>query len=190
MFNVIYMKSFIRLVVIFFALVNSSVLCAAQSLNSSPVGYWLIKTAQGNHDRSIVRLEKDKSGRMNGYLVATFYVEGRPWSNSSRCVKCSYGFEGVPLRNMEIITGLTASGHDWNSVWSGGMVYNADTDKMYKLKVEQVDGGKRLKITGCLKTIHLCKASYWHRVSSKDLSTYLDKAKSDKQKYTHSVDRS
>ena len=157
----------------------------------TPEGFWLIQTAVGGHDRSIVELRKDASGHINGYLVATFFVEGRPWSTSDKCVKCSYGFEGKSLENMEIITSLKKSGNDWDSLWSGGTVYNADTDKQYNLKVKQVDAGNRLQITGCMMSFGIpCKSSHWYRVDEHQLHSYLEKAKLDKKQHTRSIDRS
>jgi len=56
-----------------------------QKVYPSPEGYWLIKTKDDKHDRSVIRISL-VNGQLQATFVALFYVEGRSWAPT--CIDC------------------------------------------------------------------------------------------------------
>lgn len=155
-----------------------------QKVYSSPVGFWLVHSNNNGSPRSVIEI-KLIDGKLQGYFDTILYVKGKPWA--STCVGCRSPYTGKKLIGMHFMEGLSPKGKTihWDTVWGPGTVFNADTNKIYSIKLQQVDQGRRLKMVGCLPNAGLfCRTSYWTRITSKkQLNSYRARGAKDLKTY-------
>src|SRR3546814_16375839 len=70
-----------------------------------------------------------------------------------------------PVKGMTILWGLEQDGDEWN----GGTVLDPAKGKTYKSKVELLEGGQKLGMSGCIAFI--CRRSEERRVGTECVST-------------------
>ena len=58
---------------------------------------------------------------------------------------------------MEIIRGMEPDG----DAYAGGTILKPDEGKIYKSKMQLIDGGSKLEVSGCIAFI--CKSQFWLR---------------------------
>lgn len=156
----------------------------SQKVYPSPVGFWLIKANDNGAPRSVIEI-KLIGGQLQGYFDTIFYVKGKPWA--ATCVQCMGKFKDQKLIGMHFMEGLAPKGKKshWDTVWGAGRVFNADSNKIYSIKLQQVDQGRRLKMVGCIPgTAIFCRTSYWTRITSKkQLNSYRARGAKDLKTY-------
>ncbi len=150
----------------------------------SPVGFWLIQAHDTGDPRSVIDI-KLIDGKLQGYFDTILYVKGKPWA--STCVDCMIPYTGKKLIGMHFMEGLSpkAKPIHWDTVWGPGRVFNADANKIYSIKLQQVDQGRRMKMVGCVEGFSLlCRTSYWTRITSKkQLNSYRARGAKDLKTY-------
>jgi uncharacterized protein (DUF2147 family) len=125
------------------------------ALASDPaVGRW--KTIDGDTGRpkSIVEITQTPSGSLSGRIVELI----NPSRPNPTCDKCSDDRKDRPIIGMEIIRGMKIDG---GGRYSGGTILKPDEGKVYKSKMELVEGGAKLEVSGCVAFI--CKSQVWER---------------------------
>src|SRR5690606_41679334 len=73
------------------------------------------------------------------------------------CYECRDDRKGQPITGMEIIRGMKSKGDGY----AGGTILKPDEGKVYKSKMELIEGGSKLKVSGCVAFI--CKSQVWIR---------------------------
>ena len=120
----------------------------------TPVGTWRsIDDATGQAKAQIVISER--GGTLNGRIEKLLRKGADP---AAVCDKCSDDRKDQPITGMEIIRGMKASG---GGKYAGGTILKPDEGKVYKSKMELVEGGKKLEVSGCIAFI--CKSQTWLR---------------------------
>ena len=118
------------------------------------VGRWKTIDDETGKAKSIVEITQAPSGTVSGHIVELF----NPSKPNPTCDKCSDDRKDQPITGMEIIRGMKASG---SGKYAGGTILKPDEGKVYKSKMELVEGGKKLEVSGCIAFI--CKSQTWLR---------------------------
>ena len=74
------------------------------------------------------------------------------------CVKCSGNNKDKPIKGMVILWGLKPNGV---GRWSGGHVLDPENGKTYKAKLDLLDDGRKLGMSGCFA--FFCRQQVWVR---------------------------
>jgi len=120
----------------------------------SVVGHWKTIDGDTGKPKSIVEITQAADGTLSGHIVELL----NPSKPNPVCDKCSDDRKGKPITGMEIIRGMKASG---DGKYAGGTILKPDEGKVYKSKMELVEGGRKLEVSGCIA--FLCKSQTWLR---------------------------
>ena len=138
---------------LFVAMLVLSGAASAQSATSA-VGRWKTIDSETGKPKSIVEITQAPNGALSGHIVELL----NPSKPNPVCDKCSDDRKNKPITGMEIIRGMKASG---SGKYAGGTILKPDEGKVYKSKMELVEGGKKLEVSGCIAFI--CKSQTWLR---------------------------
>ena len=126
-----------------------------QANNASAEGRWRQIDPDTGRAKSIVEISRTGNGALNGRIVELL----NPSRPNPTCDKCSDDRKNKPITGMEIIRGMRADGAN---KWSGGSILKPDEGKVYKSKMELIEGGRKLQVSGCIAFI--CKSQVWERM--------------------------
>ena len=122
---------------------------------SAPEGRWKTIDDETGKVKSIVEISKAANGTLQGKVVEVLSSDRGP---NPTCDKCKGANKGKPIKGMTILWGLEADG---DGEWSGGTVLDPAKGKTYKSKLELLEGGKKLGMSGCIAFI--CRQQVWVR---------------------------
>lgn len=126
----------------------------AQS-QASAIGRWKTIDDATGKAKGVVEIYQAKDGRLAGKVVEV--LDTRHGANPV-CDKCKGANHGKPIKGMVTLWGLAAAGRGH---WSGGRVLDPENGKDYKAKLELLDGGRKLGMSGCVT--FLCRQQVWVR---------------------------
>ena len=132
----------------------SLTLSVTASAADSAVGRWKTIDDDTGKPKSIVEITQAANGSVSGRIVELI----NPSKPNPSCDKCSDDRKDQPITGMEIIRGMKAQG---GGKYAGGTILKPDEGKVYKSKMELVEGGKKLEVSGCIAFI--CKSQTWLR---------------------------
>ena len=121
----------------------------------SPVGRWKTIDDATGKVKSVVEIQQSRDGSFAGRVVEILDTKDGP---NPACDKCKGKLKDKPIKGMTILWGLKADGKD---KWSGGHVLDPENGKTYKSKLELLDGGSKLGMSGCIAFI--CRQQVWVR---------------------------
>lgn len=121
---------------------------------SSPEGRWKTIDDETGKVKSIVEISKAANGTLQGKVVEVLSSDRGP---NPTCDKCKGANKGKPVKGMTILWGLKPDGDEW----SGGTVLDPAKGKTYKSKLELLEGGSKLGMSGCIAFI--CRQQVWVR---------------------------
>ena len=124
------------------------------SASDAVVGRWKTIDSDTGKPKSIVEITQAPNGTISGHIVELL----NPSKPNPLCDKCKDDRKNKPITGMEIIRGMKADG---GGTYSGGTVLKPDEGKVYKSKMELVEGGKKLEVSGCIA--FLCRSQTWLR---------------------------
>jgi uncharacterized protein (DUF2147 family) len=130
------------------------VLAMVASAQSSPTGRWKTIDDETGKVKSIVEITQAANGTLQGTVVEVLQSDRGP---NPTCDKCKGANKDKPVKGMTILWGLKKDGDEW----SGGTVLDPAKGKTYKSKVELLEGGKKLGMSGCIAFI--CRQQVWVR---------------------------
>jgi len=125
------------------------------ALAADAVGRWRTIDDETGAAKSVVEIERSADGVYSGKIVELF----NPSSPDPRCDKCSDERKGQRIIGMEIIRGMRANSAD---AYSGGTILKPDEGKVYRSKMELIENGARLKVSGCV--LFICRSQTWERI--------------------------
>ena len=117
------------------------------------VGRWKTIDGDTGQAKSIVEISQNADGSLSGRIVELL----NPSRPNPTCDKCKDDRKNKPITGMEIIRGMRRDGEDY----AGGTILKPDEGKVYKSKMELIEGGSKLEVSGCVAFI--CKAQVWLR---------------------------
>lgn len=127
----------------------------AAAAQDSAVGRWKTIDDETGKAKSIVEITAGNGGALNGRITEILHSDRGP---NPVCDKCKDDRKNKPIKGMEIIRGMKADGA---GKWAGGTILKPDEGKTYKSKMQLLDGGKKLEVSGCIAFI--CKSQTWLR---------------------------
>ena len=126
------------------------------AMESSPVGMWKTLDDKTGEARSVIKVWTEK-GELSGQITKLFR---KPDKNPNPlCDKCTGENKDKPVIGMTIMWGLKQDGDEWN----GGQILDPDDGKIYKCKVEVVEGGKKLEVRGFIGFALIGRTQTWVR---------------------------
>ena len=132
----------------------SALLLSASALAADPaVGRWKTIDDDTGQAKSIVEITQNANGTLSGRIVELL----NPSRPNPTCDKCKDDRKNKPITGMEIIRGMRRDGEDY----AGGTILKPDEGKVYKSKMELIEGGSKLEVSGCVAFI--CKSQVWLR---------------------------
>ena len=126
----------------------------ASAQTTGATGRWKTIDDETGKAKSIVEITQAANGTLTGRIVELI----DPSRPNPTCDECRDDRKGKPITGMEIIRGMKADG----AAWSGGTILKPDEGKVYKSKMELVENGAKLKVSGCVAFI--CKSQLWERI--------------------------
>ena len=128
-------------------------LCLPALAADPAVGRWKTIDDETGQAKSIVEITQGANGTLSGRIVELL----NPSKPNPACDKCKDDRKGKPITGMEIIRGMKRSG----DAYAGGTILKPDEGKVYKSKMELIEGGSKLEVSGCVAFI--CKSQVWQR---------------------------
>ena len=116
-------------------------------------GRWKTIDGDTGQAKSIVEISQNADGSLSGRIVELL----NPSRPNPTCDKCKDDRKNKPITGMEIIRGMRRDGEDY----AGGTILKPDEGKVYKSKMELIEGGSKLEVSGCVAFI--CKSQVWLR---------------------------
>lgn len=122
----------------------------------SPVGIWTTVDDSTGKPKSLIRIA-ERNGELYGSIVKLI---DPPGGNANPvCDKCSGSLQNKPVVGMTIMRGLRRDGDEWN----GGTILDPESGNTYKVYLEVLEGGKKLKVRGYVGISLLGRTQYWRR---------------------------
>ena len=136
------------------AVVLMAILPVSAMAADSVVGHWKTIDSETGKPKSIVEISQAADGTVSGRIVELL----NPSKPNPTCDKCGDDRKDKPIAGMEIIRGMRAQG---GGRYTGGTILKPDEGKVYRSKMELVEGGQKLEVSGCVA--FLCKSQTWLR---------------------------
>ena len=116
----------------------------AAGAQDSAVGRWKTIDDATGKPKSVVEITQARDGRLSGKVVEILDLKDGP---DPACKECRGANHGKPIKGLTILWGLKPAG---NGKWDGGRVLDPENGKDYKAKLELLDGGRKLGMSGCI----------------------------------------
>jgi uncharacterized protein (DUF2147 family) len=145
-------------------LVKASLLAAALAMSSaaawaddaSPVGLWKNIDDVSGKPKALIRIT-ESNGVLQGKLEKLFRAPEQ--DQNPVCDKCEGVNKDKPILGLMFMWGLKKDGDEYN----GGEILDPDNGKVYRSKMQLVDGGKKLKVRGYIGMPMLGRSQTWLR---------------------------
>ena len=118
-------------------------------------GRWMTVDDATGKAKGIVEIFQARDGTYAGRVVE---VLDTGHGENPLCVKCSGANKDKPILGMVTLWGLKPDGVGH---WSGGRVLDPENGKTYKSKLDLLDGGRKLGMSGCVG--FFCRQQVWVR---------------------------
>ncbi|HEY1804178.1 MAG TPA: DUF2147 domain-containing protein [Terracidiphilus sp.] len=146
---------------VFIAFVEASSPACAQSVSArnpglpSPVGRWKTVDDASGKVKSIVQI-REQNGKLFGTIEQLF----DPPVPHPTCYLCSGDLKDRPLVGLQVLWDFAPDGNQW----SGGLVLDPETGKIYRASFSLEDGGTKLRLRGYIGIQLLGRTEHWIRV--------------------------
>ncbi len=128
------------------------------SAQNSPVGVWKTIDDKTKTEKAQIRITESGgvfSGKIEKLLAADAKQDGV-------CDKCSDDRKDKPMIGLEVIRGVKRA--EAENTWEGGTILDAAEGKVYKVRMQSADGGKKLEVRGYVGMPMLGRTQTWIRV--------------------------
>ena len=116
-------------------------------------GRWKTIDSDTGKPKSIVEITRAANGTLSGRIIELL----NPSKPNPVCDKCKDDRKNKPIKGMEIIRAMKKDG----AAYSGGTILRPADGKVFKSKMQLIEGGKKLEVSGCVAFI--CKEQIWVR---------------------------
>ncbi len=141
------------------SLIASMLILAAGSVfaQATPVGAWKTIDDKTKTEKAIVRIT-EAGGVLSGKIEKLLAPDAK---HDGVCDKCEDDRKGKPIVGMEILRGVKKGSED--GVWDGGTILDSAEGKIYKVRLQPVDGGKKMEVRGYVGLPLLGRTQTWIR---------------------------
>jgi uncharacterized protein (DUF2147 family) len=122
----------------------------------SPVGLWKNMDDVTGKPKALIRITENK-GELRGQIEKVFLAAGD--NPNPRCDKCQGANKDQPVLGMVFMSGLRKSGDEY----SGGEILDPDSGKVYRSKLQVLDGGKKINVRGYVGVPMFGRSQTWVR---------------------------
>lgn len=135
-----------------------AVACAGACAQATPVGVWKTIDDKTKTERAQIRIT-EAGGVYTAKIEKLLAADAKP---DSVCDKCSDDRKDKPIVGMEIMRGVKRGEGD--NTWDGGTILDAAEGKVYKVRLQTADGGKKLEVRGYIGMPMLGRTQTWIRL--------------------------
>ena len=128
------------------------------SAQTTPVGVWKTIDDKTKTEKAQIRIT-EAGGVYSAKIEKLLAADAKP---DSVCDKCSDDRKDKPIVGMEIMRGVKRS--DSDNTWDGGTILDAAEGKVYKVRLQTADGGKKLEVRGYIGMPMMGRTQTWIRV--------------------------
>jgi uncharacterized protein (DUF2147 family) len=124
----------------------------------SPVGLWKTIDDKTKAEQALVRISESAgvlSGRVERFLAADI-------DPGSVCEQCRDDRKGRPILGLEIIRDVKRA--STSGRWDGGTILDSEEGKIYRVRLEPIEGGQRLEVRGYIGMSLFGRTQTWVRV--------------------------
>jgi uncharacterized protein (DUF2147 family) len=125
---------------------------------ATPVGVWKTIDDKTKSERAQVRIS-ETGGVFTGRIEKLLAADAKP---DAKCDKCEDDRKDKPVVGLEIIRGVKKA--DAENTWEGGTILDAGEGKVYKVRLQTADGGKKLEVRGYVGAPMFGRTQTWIRV--------------------------
>jgi uncharacterized protein (DUF2147 family) len=125
---------------------------------ATPVGLWKTIDDKTKSERALVRIS-EAGGVFTGRIEKLLAADAVP---GAKCDKCDGDRKDQPMLGLEIVRAVKKS--DSDNLWDGGTILDAAEGKVYKVRLQPADGGKKLEVRGYVGMPMLGRTQTWIRV--------------------------
>lgn len=133
-------------------------LAAGAHAETTPVGLWKTLDDDSHQEKSLVRI-KEEGGVLSGRIEKLLDPADPP---DARCDKCSDERKNQPVVGLTILRGVKRNA-DHPERWDGGDILDPDNGKVYRVRLEPQDQGRKLEVRGYIGTPLLGRSQTWVR---------------------------
>ena len=123
---------------------------------ATPVGTWQTIDDQTGKPKALIRIT-EANGELRGRIEHLFRAPNE--EQNPKCDKCEGELKDKPIVGMTILSGMKPDGDEFN----GGRILDPGNGKVYKSKMELVDGGRKLSVRGYIGMPLLGRTQTWVR---------------------------
>jgi uncharacterized protein (DUF2147 family) len=124
----------------------------------TPVGVWKTIDDKTKTEKAQIRIT-EAGGVYSARIEKLLASDAKP---DSVCDKCSDDRKDKPIVGMEIMRGVKRG--DGDNTWDGGTILDAAEGKVYKVRLQTADGGKKLEVRGYIGMPMMGRTQTWIRV--------------------------
>ena len=128
------------------------------SAQNTPVGVWKTVDDKTKTEKAQIRIT-EAGGVYSAKIEKLLAADAKP---DSVCDKCGDDRKDKPIVGMEIMRGVKRS--DSENTWDGGTILDAAEGKVYKVRLQTADGGKKLEVRGYVGMPMMGRTQTWIRV--------------------------
>lgn len=121
---------------------------------TSAVGNWVTIDDKTGKPKSIVKITQ-VGEELRGSIVKLM----DPTKQNAICDECKGTNKGKPIKGMIMMWALKPAG----AGWAGGRILDPSDGKIYKAKMNLIDGGKKLNVRGFIGFSLLGRTQTWNR---------------------------
>ena len=132
--------------------------CGAAFAQASPVGVWKSIDDKTKAERSQVRIS-ESGGVLSGRIEKLLAPDAK---QDAKCDKCEDDRKDKPIVGLEIIRGVKKA--EAENTWEGGTILDPAEGKVYKVRLQTAEGGKKLDVRGYVGMPMLGRTQTWVRV--------------------------
>ena len=125
---------------------------------ATPVGLWKTIDDKTKTERALVRIT-ESGGVFVGHIEKLLAADAKP---DATCDKCEDDRKDKPMVGLQIVRGVKKS--DSEGLFDGGTILDASEGKIYKVRMQPADGGKKLEVRGYVGMPMLGRTQTWMRV--------------------------
>ncbi len=125
---------------------------------ASPVGVWKTIDDKTKTEKAQIRIS-EAGGVFSGKIEKLLASDAK---QDAVCDKCGDDRKDKAMIGLEVIRGVKKS--DSDNTWDGGTILDAAEGKIYKVRIQTADGGKKLEVRGYVGAPMLGRTQTWIRV--------------------------
>jgi uncharacterized protein (DUF2147 family) len=125
---------------------------------ATPVGVWRTIDDKTKTERAQIRVT-ESGGVLSGKIEKLLAADAK---QDAVCDLCKDDRKDKPMIGLEVLRGVKKA--DADNTWDGGTILDAAEGKVYKVRLQPADGGKKLEVRGYIGMPMLGRTQTWIRV--------------------------